>query len=69
MPYLICDNCEIYYEIEEDFDLDSFDTCENCGNKLKLYNSFDDYYNENAEPQRESMTVGKGYAEKKKLKI
>jgi hypothetical protein len=64
MSYLICNNCEVYYEIEEDFNLDSLDTCEKCGNKLKLYKKFDDYYNENSEPQRESMSVGKGYAEK-----
>lgn len=57
MPYLICNNCEIYYEIEENFNLNIFDTCENCDNKLKLYNSFDDYYNENAEPLRESKIV------------
>lgn len=59
MPYLICDNCEIYYEIEENFNLNSFDTCENCDNKLKLYNSFDDYYNDNAEPQRENKILVK----------
>lgn len=65
MHYLICNKCEVYYEIEEDFDLDSLKTCGECGNRLKLYNSFDDYYNKNIEPQRESMTIGKGYAEKK----
>lgn len=59
MPYLICDNCEIYYEIEEDFNLDSFDSCEKCDNKLKLYNSFDDYYNDNSEPQKGSKIIVK----------
>ena len=66
MGYLICDNCDIYYKIDEDF-ID-FDTCENCGNKLKFYSSFDDYYNEKSEPQREKIAVGKGYAEKKSSK-
>lgn len=66
MGYLICDNCDIYYEIDEDFN--DFDTCENCGNKLKFYDSFDDYYNENSEGQREKITFGKGYAEKKSSK-
>lgn len=66
MGYLICDNCDIYYEIDEDFN--DFDTCENCGDKLKFYSSFDDYYNEKSEPQRERIAVGKGYAEKKSSK-
>lgn len=66
MGYLICDNCDIYYEIDEDFN--DFDTCENCGDKLKFYSSFDDYYNEKSEPQRERIAAGKGYAEKKSSK-
>ena len=46
MGYLICGNCDIYYEVEDDFDKESFDNCEQCGEKLKFYYSFDDYYNE-----------------------
>ncbi len=63
MGYLICDNCDIYYEVDEDFN--NFDICENCGDTLKFYNSFDDYYKEKSEPQREKIAVRKGYAEKK----
>jgi len=66
MGYLICDNCDVYYELVGD--LNDFDTCENCGNKLKFYDSFDDYYNENSEGQREKIIFGKGYAEKKSSK-
>ena len=66
MGYLICDNCDVYYEIDEDF-ID-FDTCENCGDKLKFYSSFDDYYNKKNYAQREKIAVGKGYAEKKSSK-
>lgn len=44
MGYLICKNCELYYEVNKDF-ID-FDTCEKCGEKLKYYDSIDDYYNE-----------------------
>ena len=66
MGYLICDNCDIYYEIDEDFN--DFDTCENCGEKLKFYSSFDDYYNKKNDAQREKIAVGKGYAEKKSSK-
>lgn len=66
MGYLIFDNCDVYYEVDRDFN--DFDTCENCGNKLKFFSSFDDYYNENSEGQREKIAVGKGYAEKKSSK-
>ena len=38
MGYLICDNCQIYYEVEDD--IDKFDNCEQCGEKLKFYYSF-----------------------------
>lgn len=68
MGYLICDNCDIYFEVEDDFDIVSFDICEQCGNKLKLYDSFDDYYNEYSIPNRESIVFGEGYAEKKSSK-
>ena len=44
MPYLICDECEIYYEIESDFDPGTLKTCEKCGAKLKYYENFDEYY-------------------------
>ena len=63
MRYLICDNCDVYYEVDEDFN--DFDTCENCGNKLNFYSSFDEYYSKKSGPQREKIAVGKGYAEKK----
>ena len=44
MPYLICDDCEIYYEIESDFNPDTLKACEKCGLQLKYYENFDDYY-------------------------
>ena len=68
MGYLICNNCDIYYEVEDEFDIESFETCEYCGDNLNLYNSFDDYYNEYPLPNRESIVFGKGYAEKKSSK-
>jgi hypothetical protein len=67
MGYLICDNCDVYYEVDED--INDFDICEECNSKLKYYNSFDDYFNEakysKHSYERENITVGKGYAEKK----
>lgn len=51
MPYLICNECEIYYEIEPDFDPEALKTCEKCGLQLEYYENFDDYYNnENINP-------------------
>ena len=48
MPYLICNECEIYYEIEPDFDPHTLKNCEKCGLQLKYYENLDDYYkNEN----------------------
>ncbi len=44
MPYLICDNCEIYYEVDSDFNIKDLDTCEKCGTGLKYYHNFDEYY-------------------------
>lgn len=44
MGYLICKNCEVYYEADKV--INDFDTCEKCGGKLKYYNSLDDYYKE-----------------------
>ncbi len=66
MGYLICDNCNVYYEV--DGNSNDFDTCQKCGSKLEFYSSFEDYYNKNDEAQREKIAVGKGYAEKKSSK-
>lgn len=44
MGYLICKNCEIYYESDECSN--DWGTCEKCGGTLKYYDNFDDYYNE-----------------------
>ena len=68
MGYLICDNCNIFYEVDDDFILESFDICEDCGDKLKFYDSFDEYYNEYSELDLESIVYGKGYSENKSFK-
>ncbi len=46
MPYLICDECEIYYEIDSDFNIKDLNTCEKCRGNLKYYHNFDEYYEE-----------------------
>ena len=43
MPVLICDKCNIYYEIVNIEDIN--DTCE-CGNPMKYYDSIEEYMNE-----------------------
>ncbi len=44
MPYLICNECEIYYEIYPDSNHSPPKTCEKCGKELDYYENFDDYY-------------------------
>ncbi|HML04698.1 MAG TPA: nuclease-related domain-containing protein [Methanobacterium sp.] len=51
MPYLICEECNIYYEIEDDFDLRELENCGECGKKLKYYETIDEYYNESDQNQ------------------
>jgi len=46
MSYLICNMCEIYYEINSDFDFNTLKTCEKCNRELKYYSNFDEYYTE-----------------------
>jgi hypothetical protein len=45
MPYLICDKCNVYYEIEKKSEMSDFHTCE-CGNELKYYETINEYMNE-----------------------
>jgi len=42
MPYLICDKCNIYYEIEDKNEMKNFHTCE-CGNELQYFNTIEKY--------------------------
>jgi|GEM_PF-2502301 len=56
MPYLICDKCNIYYEIENQREMNDFHTCE-CGNELKYYQTIEEYMNEGL---KELNTVNEG---------
>jgi hypothetical protein len=50
MPYLICDKCNLYYEIENEAEMNDFHTCE-CGNELQYFNTIDEYmYGESKDP-------------------
>ncbi len=42
MPYLICDKCNLYYEIEDKNEMRDFHTCE-CGNELQYFNTIEEY--------------------------
>ena len=64
MPYLICDKCNLYYEIEDRTEMDDFHTCE-CGNELQYFNTIDEYmYGESKDPysvdNNEKDSDGKG---------
>ncbi len=45
MPILICDKCNIYYEVDSIEDISKIGTCK-CGNTLKYYDSIEEYMNE-----------------------
>ena len=42
MPYLICDKCNLYYEIDDRSEMNDFHTCE-CGNELQYFNTIEEY--------------------------
>ena len=49
MPYLICPQCEIYYEIEANFDIRNLEVCEKCNGNLQYYETIDEYYDKSDE--------------------
>ncbi len=42
MPYLICNKCNVYYEIEDKIEMGDFHTCE-CGNELQYFETIEEY--------------------------
>jgi thioredoxin-related protein len=68
MPFLICDKCNIYYEIDDMEEKKSLDHCE-CGSTLKYSENLDDYSEPDSgktqykKPIRESISVGSSYTE------
>lgn len=59
MPYLICDKCNIYYEIEKIEEMEEFHNCE-CGNELKFYDTLEDYMNEDPDSSIATEEESKG---------
>lgn len=43
MPVLICEKCNMYYELENESDAIGFGNCD-CGNDLLYFDSLNDYY-------------------------
>lgn len=48
MPYLICDKCNVYYEIKNKQEINDFHVCR-CGKELKYYKTIEEYMNEGLE--------------------
>lgn len=73
MSYLICDNCEGFYELKADESPEDFVLQCNCGGNLEHVTHDDhgisSYHLEDDEPNRVSIVNGKGYAEKKSSKF
>lgn len=44
MPYLICDKCNSYYEIQDRKEIDDLRFCE-CGKRLKYFDDHEEYIN------------------------
>ena len=59
MPYLICNNCNVSYEIKDISEMDDFHTC-TCGNELKFYETVEEYMYEGLDAQNESEEDTKG---------
>lgn len=58
MPYLICDKCNVYYEIERKREIEDFHTCE-CGNELQYFDTVEDYlYGESEDPYTVTYDAG-----------
>ena len=46
MPFLECDDCGGYYELEDGESIDDFEVCQ-CGGELKYFNSLQDFLEDN----------------------
>jgi superfamily II DNA helicase RecQ len=46
MPFMICRNCDVYYEIVDEYLEKDIKTCQ-CGSSMKYYNKLEDYLNSN----------------------
>ena len=63
MGYLVCDECNGFYELQPRESPDDFDLTCSCGGELKFHNSLDNNDNGDIEAGIESIEVDKSYAE------
>lgn len=66
MGYMICEECNVYYEAEDESEAEDF-LCE-CGNQLIYVESLEDYYETDDDYIRERMSNGLTHTEYHALK-
>lgn len=66
MGYMICEECNVYYEAEDESEAEDF-LCE-CGNQLIYVESLEDYYESDDDYIRERMSNGLTHTEYHALK-
>lgn len=71
MPVLICEKCNVYYELDNESDAKDFGNCE-CGDCLVYFDNLTDYYSAYEkcnEVERDSIANGLTYTEKQVIKF
>ncbi|AXV38149.1 MAG: hypothetical protein KO217_06645 [Methanobacteriaceae archaeon] len=65
MPYLICESCNGYYQIQEGESIEDFDSC-NCGGQLIYVDNLEDYFNRAVESDNDVYNYNTKKSIKKK---
>ncbi len=58
MPFMICRNCDVYYEIKEEILENDLKTCR-CGSSMSYYDKLEDYLNSNTSIDRSLPLIEK----------
>lgn len=58
MPFMICKNCDVYYEIADKNLVEDLKTCQ-CGSKMNYYEKLEHYLNSNIPKSRSEPTIEK----------
>jgi superfamily II DNA helicase RecQ len=58
MPFMICKNCDVYYEIADKNLGENLKTCQ-CGCEMIYYDKLEDYLNSNSQKSRSKPTIEK----------
>ena len=62
MPYMICKNCDVYYEIADENSVKDLKTCQ-CGSSMKYYDKLEDYLNSKSKIKERSIPLMKKLVE------